>query len=111
MLPRENDVFASVCRSFSLIVPIAMTARIYAFSHVFKALNNKAVDLNRFYLTDYIVRYKQKTMETNGRVDKDFTKEVALKLAFLFGKRRNIIWGDGKICIRKVKTKKMSRRL
>ena len=28
---------------------------------------------------------------------KDFTKEVESKLDFLSGKRKKIIWGDGKI--------------
>lgn len=49
-----------------------MTAWIYDSSNVSKALNNKAVDLNRFSLGDDIAVRKYKTMEKMSGMMKDF---------------------------------------
>ena len=53
-------------------VPLAVTAWIYDSSNVSKALNNKAVDLNRFSLGDDIAVRKYKTMEKMSGMMKDF---------------------------------------
>lgn len=85
-------MFASVWGPFE--VPIAMTAWIQAFSHVAKALNNKAMDLNRFYLTDFIAGYKQKTMKINARGEERLYKGCRVNTGLLVWQKKkdNLGW-------------------